>query len=199
MIMDNKFGLSKEELTTINYFVAYGKFGEALQDLYLKDFFDYMSNISHPNGMEMPAIVCDPHNFRFTHNNNNAYYPGDYLPEKNTRTIIDMVNADPALRNEVHVFFDYPDIHSSPLYFGTFNANLRSVITHALEEMRANYKVTPIGEIPFTAKVDMASFATGRFSRNHVMQSLKYKRDLNSIYVPAELFDVIDTEPESRF
>jgi hypothetical protein len=138
----------------------------------------------------MPAIVCDPYEFKFTSNNNNAYGPMVYMPSKNIRTIIDMLNPE----KEVYVFFDYPDVLSSALYAGTFNSHMKHMILKGLEAMKANYKTTPVGLMPFTAKIDMASFAQGRFSRIYTGQSLEYRNIKLPIVSPEQLFDVIDTD-----
>jgi hypothetical protein len=194
--------LNKADLETVTYFVNHRKFGDALQDLYLLDFYTYLSDQYNSRGMKKPAIVCDPYDFTFTDHIKAPYQERAYTPGCNMRTIIDLFNPkndpnDLSVSLDVHVFFDYPNIPSSALYFGTFNKDMRSVIMGALEKMRANYKTTPFGLTPFTAKVDMTSFGNGEFSRTHQIQSLEYINVLNSIVQPEQLFDVVNTESDS--
>ncbi len=196
--------INKKDLETVDFFVKNCKFGAAIQDLYLLDFYTYLSDEHLPKRMIMPAIICDPYEFTFDDRIKLPYENRAYTPGNNMRTIIDLFNPknnpiDSAVSLDVHVFFDYPDIQSSALYFGTFNPDMRQAIVYGLEKMKANYKTTPRGIIPFTAKVDMVSFASGNSSKTHMVQALEYMHNLNSITMPEQLFDVVDSEVSSRF
>jgi hypothetical protein len=159
-------------------FVDTGKFGDCIQDKYLIQLEEFLSDNYINGGMSMSYITRKPK---------------DYVFVEHYRTICDALHSE----KNVYAYFDYP-VSLSALYVATFDKNMKAPLIHAVEQMKANYKMTSVGITPITIKIDMVSFLKGEFLRKDVGQSLKYLHELDSIKYSTQLFDVIDTSQQPK-